>query len=433
MEYFEKLIKRLRVSDSVKNVLILILGSGFSQFIVLLITPILTRIYKPAFFAQYFIFLSAINILKQVFTLRFELTIVIVNDKKLEFLSLAITFILNTLFSFLSTVLIILFNKIFQIRYINLLFFIILSSYVMANIEIVNYWNNKNRNYKTISISKIYSILFISIFQIMLFFIKIPENKLVLGHFLGLIFTLLFLIIKIRFKDIWVNVFSNLSKIKFLYLIKKYNNILKFNSLINLLSNLLNETPIYIISYFFGQNYTAIYGMVNKIIGNPMNLIGQSISNVFFRNVSEKYNEGDIKSYFFTVSKKLYKLGFILSFLIFLLSFFVEFYLGKDWKGISFYIILLLPAYYLNFINQPLLSIPTILNIQKEYIFILSLFIILRSVSLIVGYRFNNFYLALAFFSIVGVVFGVIIFKWLEKRVKMTPVGLKPTTLRSEV
>ena len=72
---FDTLLQRLRSGSFLGNVLILAGGTGVAQLLVVLVTPILTRIYSPGDFGVLTVFISVLGLLIVVSALRYEIAI----------------------------------------------------------------------------------------------------------------------------------------------------------------------------------------------------------------------------------------------------------------------------------------------------------------------------------------------------------------------
>lgn len=82
-----------------RRVLVLASGSSVAQIVPFLISPILTRIYSPSDFGVYAIFLAIVGVTSVLATGRYELAIVIANDRESATRVAALTIVLATAFS----------------------------------------------------------------------------------------------------------------------------------------------------------------------------------------------------------------------------------------------------------------------------------------------------------------------------------------------
>jgi len=64
-------------SDFINHVLTLMTGTTLAQFIPVLISPILTRLYSPKDFGLYFLFISIVSMIAPIAGLKYEMAIVL--------------------------------------------------------------------------------------------------------------------------------------------------------------------------------------------------------------------------------------------------------------------------------------------------------------------------------------------------------------------
>lgn len=195
------------------------------------------------------------------------------------------------------------------------------------------------------------------------------------------------------------------------HLALKYKDIPIFNTISTFVNTLSNELPVLLIFNFFGFGQAGIYGLAIKTAKTPPGIIGQSVSQVFFKEASMKYNSNkDL----FSFTKKTYKTLLIIALGIFtplfIISFYLDFIFGAKWMDVGVMVRILIPWLFIAFLNSPISSIIDILNKQKTILIFNILLLIARLVSLLIGiYIFNDIYASLILFSIVGVTFNIIL------------------------
>ena len=90
--YFDKMIP----SSFLRNVITLSAGMGFASFISFCFLFVLTRLFTPEEFGKWDVFMRIIQLVAILFTLRFEMTIVLPKNKeeatKVSLLSLIFSF-----------------------------------------------------------------------------------------------------------------------------------------------------------------------------------------------------------------------------------------------------------------------------------------------------------------------------------------------------
>ncbi len=415
---FNKLIK----NEFVKNVFTLLSGSAVSQIIVFLLMPILTRLYSEELFGVYFIFVSTLNILKKITTLRLELTVVLpkkdfwaINALALSIFTTIITSLLFLIISIFTKKVIL---KIYEISAIgNYIYLLPLTLFFIGIYESFSSWNNRYKEYKKISISKLSYYGTSTASQIAAKFYILTVNGLILGAVFGQMFsTILIFLLSIK------NVITHLKDVKIKrikILLIRYKNIPTFNTLINFITNFSNEIPIYLFTSFYSTIISGLYGIANKIVATPMNMLSQSIGQVFYQKASAQYsNRQDIQPFIKKTILNVLKLGTLPIIAIAAISPFVHFILGEEWKELGQYILILLPSILANFVVQPLTIVPTIVNKQNKFLLLLIIFSAVKILSIWLGLIiFSNPLISLIFLSVSSTIFRIYLSIWIYKSV----------------
>lgn len=413
----------LKNNEFVKNVFTLLTGSVLGQFFVLVITPILTRLYSDELFGMYFIFISTINILKKITTLRLELAIILpkkdfwaINAFALSMLFTTLTSLFFLLITFLFKDLISKSTKISEIS--SYMTVIPITLFFIGIYETFSAWNNRHKKYKKISIGKITMNISTGTVQIGANYLFLSNSGLIIGYLIGQIIAA-FLMMFITIKDILKHI-KDISPKRMKILLIRYKKIPTFNTLINFATNLSNEIPVYLLTGFFSTSVAGFYGMAYKIVGTPFSMLGGSIGQVFYQKASfTNSNNVSLKPLIKKTIINLIKLSILPVVFIIIISPFIRYILGDEWKDLSFYIFILLPAMFINFLSQPITSVPTITNKQNILLYWLIITFIVKFLSIWISYKISdNPYIALISLSIVSATIKSIVIVWIYKSSK---------------
>lgn len=412
----KKTIKKLKNNEFVKHFLTLLSGSVLAQAILFAITPILTRLYSEEMFGVYMVFASAVMIAKIISTLRLELAIVIAPDEKeavnIVFLATIINFLVNSLFFTLILIFQPAINKLIGDEKLGwYLYLLPFSAFLTGFFQTLNYWNNRQKKYKNISAALIGKNTGMSTWNITFGSIGLKNLGLIPGQIFGLIISVTILSV-ISFKQIF-KLTRFVSYKEMFRQLKKYSDIPKYNTSINIVANLGNEAPIFLLTGFFGAATVGLYGMANRLLGTPTDLIGKSIGQVFFRKASEIYNnKQDIYSFLKKTYINLFKVGLFIFIPALIISPFMKYVLGTahDWTATGYFMMLIIPLSFSKLLNNPVSSIFTILNEQKKITFYYIAILIIRIISIVVGYvLFKNVYATVFLFVISGLLFNIVL------------------------
>jgi O-antigen/teichoic acid export membrane protein len=421
-------IKKLFRDDFFRDTTTLVSGAVIGQVLGFVFIPILSRLYSQEIFGVYFIFVSTVNILGKFSTLRFELAVVLSKNDKIAINALMLSFCILVFTSiFLTIIFIVILHFIGKYRGLGLFdFFIFLPVVIFFGglYEIISAWNNRQKTYKKTSVAKVTNSLAIGAFQTIFRYIKLEKIGLIMGYTAGKLVSGV-VILYLSFREIMSNIiyvrFSLMKEIFF-----KYKKIPVFNTLINMLNNLSTELPVYVLGIFFGTSTAAFYGMSNKIVASPLDILGRSVSQVFYKRASDVYSKNNnLEIFVKTMYRKLVFVAGVFFILVIMLLPFLKYILGNKWTGIYLYVLILLPAVVANFVVQSISSLYTILSKQDKMLYLTIIFIILKFLALYLGFvYFHNVYYSLAFFSLTIVVYKLCVGFWYLRIIKQHRIKL---------
>ncbi|WP_334055675.1 lipopolysaccharide biosynthesis protein [Polaribacter sp. P097] len=396
----------------------LITGSALSQVVVYASILLLTRLFSAELFGIYILFSSATIILKPLATLQFEFAIVLPKKDKDAINLFAFSTLILILYCLLLLLIVSLFKTeildFFNITVLsNFIYLLPLNVFLFGLIANFDYWNNRNDNFKAISKGLFLKSSSMSATQIATGFSSYNSIGLIPGMLIGYVLQIFYLLqltynkLQPFCKDVSLN--------RMLFLAKKYKDIPIFNSIINLTNNLSNELPVLLITKYFGLASSGIYGLAVKFMRAPIGVVQQSVNQVFFNKATKLYNDqGSLYALVLKTAKHLLIISLLIFTPLFILSYYLEFLFGEGWTDVGLYARILIPWLFFAFFSNPLNSLILILNKQKTMVVLDIALLIFRFLALFCGYYFyNDIIIALALFSMVGMIFNILIFIYL--------------------
>jgi len=148
-------VLKLERGHFLRDILVLMVGTGLAQFIPVLVSPILTRVYDPSQFGIYSLYTSLNAILGTIICGRMEVAVVIPKEEEEARDIARISFYFSILTSVLVYVFLFIFSSKFSAGVNSLVVFLPLSLFFYGINQVGTYFANRHRLYKTISISKI--------------------------------------------------------------------------------------------------------------------------------------------------------------------------------------------------------------------------------------------------------------------------------------
>ena len=419
------MLKRFKPkSEFNRNILTLMTGTTIAQAIPIAISPILTRIYTPEDFGIFAIFLAITLIIGSIANGRYELAIMIPKKDEDAINIFALGFIITTSISLLLLVLVLIFQKYFIFLLKNeeigvWLYFVPISVFFFGIFNILNYFNNRKKNYKDISNANILKSIVAAIMQLSIGFIQQGATGLISGQIISQFFANTKLLKNIIKDKILI---SKITKKKIIALAKKYKNFPKYSMPSGLLNITSLQVPVFLLGAFFNTAIVGFYSLSYRFINLPMSIIGSSIGQVFFQKSSELKNDKKaLKKITLQTYKKLFKIG-ILPFAIITVfgDYIFAFVFGKDWIVAGEYAQLLAIWILFLFIHSPITNLFATLEKQKDALLFNIIIIFSRILILSLGgYFFKDIYITIFLYSVLGIFLNLCILFYFFKLLKI--------------
>ncbi|MEG0107648.1 MAG: oligosaccharide flippase family protein [Lachnospiraceae bacterium] len=364
------MLKLLPKSIYARNVMTLITGAGMAQAIPIAISPILTRIYSPENFGLFAFYMSIASVLVVFATGRYELAIVLPKRDRDAMHIVVLSIALSCLVSIFLFIIILIFNS--QITQLTRnseispwLYWIPVSTLFMGIYQSLIYWCNRQAKYKRLAISRTVQGSSTGLLQLGVGVIAGGAAGLVAGDVGGraLSSTILAKSVYIENREIIFRV----KKIKILAIAKKYIDFPKYLIFAHSINTISFQLPIILLGTLFNSAVPGLYMLMQRIMSAPLSLIAGAVGDVFRQEASAAYiHKGNCKEIFEKTFKKL----FVISFLPFLVFFFIapdlfEFIFGLEWRAAGEYAKILTPMFFMQFITNPLSAMFLIAEKQR--------------------------------------------------------------------
>jgi O-antigen/teichoic acid export membrane protein len=406
-------------SEFSRNVLTLMTGTTIAQAIPIAISPILTRIYTPEDFGLYALFISITLIIASIVSGRYELAIVLPKKDDDAINILALGFIITVCLSVFFLIIVILFDNYFITFFNNekIVFWLYLSPitvFLIGLFNLLQYFNNRKKNYKNIANATIVKSIVLSVVQLLMGFMHLGISGLISGQIISQIFANIILLKKIINYKLFI---SKVKIMKIIALAKRYKDFPKF-SMWAVLANTLSLNLINIlISSLYSIATLGFYSLVQRVLGMPSTLIGRSIGQVFFQEATkEKQKMGKINKIFNETAKKMFFLGIVFFGVLFVIVedlFAVVF--GEEWRIAGEFAKIVLPLFFIRFIVAPFTFIPIIFDkIKVDLYFQIGLLMTYIIIFIIGYYKDLDFHSLLYVITFVVTIYYALYFLFLN-------------------
>jgi len=373
-----RLINKIRIffgrGSFRQNVVILAGGTAFSYAVVLLASPILTRLYLPESFGTLAVYVASVGILGNVISLRYPLAIPLPEKENDGFallvISLVVTFVLSSFLFFLVEVF---GNHIVKISGLEglagYLWFVPLGVLGMGLYQSFNYWAIRTEDFSRISKTKMIQSTGMVAIQILFGILKPGTLGLIAGDVFGRVG---------GSGNLAIYTFAGKKKMlarisikQLVALSKRYKKFPLISSGSAFLNGAgLNITPILLAS-LYGVKVAGLFALSQRIVGLPMVLAGQSVSQVFMGEFARRKYE-DRESFlrlYRTMAKKLLVFGVgPIVLLAFVGSFGFGKIFGPEWAEAGTYTQILAMMFLAQFVVVPLSQTLSVLEKQNVQI-----------------------------------------------------------------
>lgn len=353
-------------------------GTLGAQILLVLIAPILTRLYNPEDFGTLATFVAILSILSVVSSLRYELVIPLPSDSsdagKILLLSLLILIIFSILMAFISAIwgeeVLRLINTPGLIEYLWVFPFAILISGVY---RVLNYWAVRLRNFRTIAKTKIKQSIITIVLQLSTF--KLGGLGLIAGQTLGQ---------GAGISELGKSTLScfkkeNFSLKKIKRLAVEYKQFPTYSTLSGLVNIGGQQAMPLLLASIYGLTVAGLYALTSRVLTAPLIMLGRSIGQVFLGHGATAHRDDDLGEFVSTTFEKLLFLAIPVVLFVILFSpdlFGLTF--GREWREAGAIAQLLALNIFGQFLCSPLSQVLAITGKQKLSMFLNTLLFLSR-------------------------------------------------------
>ncbi len=327
-------------------------GSMLAQIIGFAALYFLGRLYSPDDFGELEIFLKLSGVLIAIAGLRYEMAIVVENDK-IEAINLSkLTLLLNLCFAVLTFVILLFFKdeiaSLLNINKPNFLLFVPLIVWLTSSTETLILFRNRERQYKKITSNRVISSLSSTSYKLGHYFTPLKFNGLIAGHILGQILAFAHIAQKIPFR------ITQFKADHLFKLAKKYRQFPFFSSPAALLNILAVSMPVFLISAYSGTEDTGYFANAYKLTYLPMSMLAMALGQVFFERIARlKENKEQAAQLSHKLFNLLFAIGVIPSIILLVWGDSIApFLLGDQWHEAGIYIQITILFYFTMFLTS---------------------------------------------------------------------------------
>jgi O-antigen/teichoic acid export membrane protein len=414
--FFESFLPQTQFSRSVG---ILASGTVLAQLIAFFALPLVTRLYSPDEFAALAVYVAITSIFLGVATLRFDIAVPLpscdVEAANLLALSLSSSMLFAT--AALGVILIFPEHIVALTGQPSLQFYlwmIPLGIMFDSACSAIQMWSSRKKRFVAIARTRIEQILGNTSTQLVFGFAKaMGPFGLLLGQLIGSVAGVFGLA-----KRAWREDNEALNKFSIdgmLYAFQKYNRFPKFSAIESLANNVSLYLPVVIIAAETDGPSAGYLFLAMKIMGIPLSLIGNSISQVYLSHAPEEYRNNRLGQFTLSMVSGLLYTGVgpllfvgVISYEVFPLIF------GAEWERAGEMTAWMMPWFIMQFLAAPISMALHVTHNQKIAMMLQIFGVFLRVGSVwFASLVFNNYLFEV--FAVTGLVFYLLYFLTIAK------------------
>ncbi len=396
----------MKINKFIGDSFLMIISSGIAQIILIVTTPIITRLYSPAEFGEFTIFSNIAMILIPIINARYDLLIVNAKNDRIANILSQISFLISLVIILILIPVFIVSALLFPNFILDFIFIIIMLFLVSLTNIFTNYLN-KERKYKVLSLINVFRAASMSLLQIIFGFLAFGSLGLIIGFSLSYIagLTLGYRTFKKHF-----NIVKDKEEAKAIFLENKNQLVYSTPSI------LLNSLSFSVVVFFIGILYTntevGIYGMAIRVLGIPVTIISLGLSKIFMQQANDYYIEhGNFRNLLLKFSSVLIIVSIILYVPLYLFSEeLVNILLGHSWVDAIIVIKIVIPLFVVRLIVSTVSLSVIVLQKQQLELILQALFLVGTTITFIISKIFSLTFLNFVSINTIVLVLSYIIF-----------------------
>lgn len=406
-------IKR-KVDDSplIKNIGILVSGTFLAQFVYLLASPLLSRLYTKEDFGALGSLLAIAGLISVVASLKYEMALVVEDDdakaQHLQFLCFVLLVLVSSLVLLASfwvpgNIPLVDDNPLLN----DLLPICGLIVFLSGFYNILKFRITREKAYWTLTRADVFQKISTALLQVFLGVLGLSVWGLAWGYAFGFLVAIVIMVSKE--KAVCQIIKSRYSEC--LDVAREHYRFAAYAAPQNFLNFFSQNLPVFLLGFYYGLGVVGSYWFAMRILQLPLTLVSGAVRQVFYKEAVDLKNTPELLlSKFKKITATLAVLIIIpaLTIITFGSDLFILIF-GESWEQAGQFSSLMMLWLTVGFINPPAVTIFNALNLQHISLFLDVVLFCLRGISLLLGGLYLDASETIALYSLAGFVMNVIV------------------------
>jgi len=389
-----------------RSVFTLASASALGQLILVLVTPILTRLYSPDDFGALAVFAAIMAVLLVVSSLRYELAIPLPRGERNSISLLRGALVINLIMALICLIVVVLFRS--EIAhasktpalsgYLLLLPLAILGG---GTYKALNYWAVRNNAYDAIAKTRITQSVANAGIQIAAGLASAGSLGLILGQVLAQTVGAVRLSIGVKLEFQTFRLRRERLRLK--VLLSRYRRFPKYDVPAAFFDQISSQLPNLLLAMLFSPTVAGWYILADRILSMPISLVGQAVGQVLFGASRSAIHERKLFPLAIRVSSVLAALAVLPTLILFLFAPDIfSFVFGEVWREAGQYASWMILGLAVQFVYSPL-SMLLMATEGQQLNLRVHLWMMLAKIGVVYyGYYIGSSLISIIGFSIVG-------------------------------
>ncbi|NQU26221.1 MAG: oligosaccharide flippase family protein [Candidatus Nealsonbacteria bacterium] len=413
-----KLRQRLR-SEFFRNTFLVMSGTAFAQVIAVAVSPIITRLYTPADFGAFGVYMSVVSVAVAVSTLRFDQALMLPKRDEDAANLLGLSWLAVIAVAGLTALICIpCRHRIAALvelpAFARWVWLIPLSVFLSGTYLCLTAWSTRQKQFRPAAAAHVARATAAATCKCAGGAMHAGTFGLIVGEIIGATCASLVLGLRLlKWHGASVRRALRLSRMK--ELAREYSDFPLYGSTEIGLVALSQNIPTLLLAYFFGMDVAGYYVLGTRVIQLPANVLLTSLRQVLFQKLSEVHNSGgDTYRLFKAATLALLTMGFVgFSIMVLFGPAMFSFVFGSQWNIAGEYSQWLALWLAILFVNLPAVLFSKIYRKQRAILVFGVVLIACRAGALIFGGTYLSPLRTVALFSIVGAVLNAYLIVWM--------------------
>ncbi len=357
---FKALLGRLSGNSGfARNVFVLMTGTAAAQIIGIAVSPLLTRLYSPAEYGVYGVFISVASLLSTVSGGRYELAVVLPKEDGDSLSIVALTILVATFFCAILLAVSLGGSEMLaaQLKTPALASWLAaVPGFILLSISGValRYWFNRRGLYRRMASNGVWRAAISAVLNIGFGLMAMGEAGLIYGLMVGQACTVVMFAWHLWKED--SRLLPQVTAARLRGNARTYSGFPKFSVLSGLVEALAGQLPTLVFAILFSSSTVGLFAFATRTVNMPLGIVSSAIGDVFRQEASAQYAEtGECRRVFLRAARRLLALSLVpFVILFFFAPSLFGFIFGSQWTEAGHYVQLMALMCLVRFLVSPL-------------------------------------------------------------------------------